>query len=73
MISVPVKSSTPSSATFPKVYYSVGVTSLVPLYTEGFSLHRVGVLLYTEVSSFQGIGIEEFYCVQRCPHFRMLE
>ena len=28
--------------------------------------------LYTEVSSFQGVGIEEFHCVQRCPHFRML-
>ena len=32
-----------------------------------------GVLLYTEVSSFQGVGIEEFYCIQRCPHFRGLE
>ena len=24
----------------------------------------------TEVSSFQGVGIEEFHCIQRCPHFR---
>ena len=24
-----------------------------------------GVPLYTEVSSFQGVGIEEFHCVQR--------
>ena len=31
------------------------------------------VPLYTEVSSFQGVGIEEFYCIQRCPHFRGLE
>ena len=29
-----------------------------------------GVPLYTEVSSFQGGGIEEFHCIQRCPHFR---
>ena len=28
------------------------------------------VPLYTEVSSFQGVGIE---CIQRCPHFRVLE
>ena len=32
-----------------------------------------GVPLYTEVSLFQGVGIEEFYCIQRCPHFRGLE
>ena len=32
-----------------------------------------GVPLCTEVSSFQGVGIEEFHCVQRCPHFRVLE
>ena len=25
-----------------------------------------GVPLYTEVSSFQGVGIEEFHCIQRC-------
>ena len=29
--------------------------------------------VYTEVSSFQGVGIEEFHCIQRCPHFRRLE
>ena len=29
-----------------------------------------GVPLYTEVSSFQGVGIEEFHCIQKCPHFR---
>ena len=22
------------------------------------------------MSSFQGVRIEEFYCIQRCPHFR---
>ena len=32
-----------------------------------------GVPLYIEVSSFQGVGIEEFHCIQRCPHFRGLE
>ena len=32
-----------------------------------------GVALYTEVSSFQGVGIEEFHCIQSCPHFRVLE
>ena len=32
-----------------------------------------GDSLYTEVSSFQGVGIEEFHCIQRCPHFRVLE
>ena len=31
------------------------------------------VPLYTEVSSFQEVGIEEFHCIQRCPHFRRLE
>ena len=25
------------------------------------------------MSSFQGVGIEEFHCIQRCPHFRGLE
>ena len=25
------------------------------------------------VSSFQGVGIEEFHCIQRCPHFKVLE
>ena len=24
------------------------------------------------MSSFQGVGIEEFHCIQRCPHFRGL-
>ncbi len=32
-----------------------------------------GVPLYTEVSSFQGVGIEGFHCIQRCPRFRGLE
>ena len=32
-----------------------------------------GVPLYTEVSSFQGVGIEEFHYIQRCPHFRVLK
>ena len=27
-----------------------------------------GVPLYTEVSSFQGVEIEEFHCIQKCPH-----
>ena len=28
-----------------------------------------GVLLYTKMSSFQGVGIEGFHCIQRCSHF----
>ena len=32
-----------------------------------------GVPLYTEVSSLQGVGIDEFHCIQMCPHFRGLE
>ena len=32
-----------------------------------------GVPLYTEVSLFQSVGIEEFHCIQRCPYFRVLE
>ena len=28
--------------------------------------------MYTEVTSFQGVGIEGFHCIQRCPHFRVL-
>ena len=51
-----------------------------------FSFHRLlnrgvlisggwnrGVPMYTEVSSFQGIGIEGFHCIKRCPPFRVLE
>ena len=34
---------------------------------------NIGVPLYTEVSSFQGVGIEGFHCIQRCPRFRELE
>ena len=30
-------------------------------------------LYYTEVSLFQGVGVERFHCIQRCPHFRVLE
>ena len=26
-----------------------------------------------EMSSLQGVGIEEFHYIQRCPHFRELE
>ena len=25
------------------------------------------------MSSFQGVGIEEFHCIQRCPYFKGLE
>ena len=32
-----------------------------------------GVPLNTEMSSFQDVGIEEFHCIQRCLHFRVLE
>ena len=53
------------------------------LISEGSSTEYRGVLisegwnrrisLYTEVSSFQGVRIEGFHCIQRCPHFRGLE
>ena len=42
----------------------------------GFHISGVwnrGVPLYTEVSSFQGVGIEEFHCKKRCLHFRGLK
>ena len=29
-----------------------------------------GVPPYTAMSSFLGVGIERFHCIQRCPHFR---
>ena len=32
-----------------------------------------GVPLDIEVSSFQGVGIEGFHCIKRCPHFKGLE
>ena len=31
-----------------------------------------GVPLYTEVSSFQGVGIEEFHCIQRCSQLNKI-
>ena len=48
---------------------------VVPWYTEMFSFQGIGIEMFhwTEVSSFQGVGIEEFHCIQRCPHFRGLE
>ena len=30
-------------------------------------------VLNTEVSKFQGVGIEGFYCIQKYPHSRVLE
>ena len=55
-------------------FQGVGI-EVVPLYTEMSSFQGVGIglPLYTGVSSFQGVGIEEFYCIQRYPHFRVLE
>ena len=37
----------------------------VPLYIEVLYIE----VLYIEVLS--GVGIEEFHCIQRCPHFRV--
>ena len=37
------------------------------------SLSSFQEVVYAEVTSFQGVGIEEFHCIQRCPHFRVLE
>ena len=31
------------------------------------------LVLIRGMASFQGVGIEEFHCIQRCPHFRGLE
>ena len=45
----------------------------VPLYTEGVLISGSWNRGDTEMSSFQGVGIEEFHCIQRCPHFRGLE
>ena len=44
----------------------------LPLYTEVFSFQGVGIEGF-QVFSFQGVGIEEFHCLQRCPPFRVLE
>ena len=30
----------------------------------------VGIDCIQRLSSFQGIGIEKFHCILRCPHFR---
>ena len=41
-----------------------------------FGLARIDLVkcpLYMEITSFQGVGMEEFHCIQRCPHFRELE
>ena len=35
--------------------------------------YRELVSLYTEVSSFQGVGIDKFHCIQLSPHFNGLE
>ena len=50
-----------------------GVASF--LMSEVLLIHKLlfPSVLNTEVSSFQGVGIEEFHCIQRCPHFRVLE
>ena len=33
-------------------------------YFRGLEFHYIH--LYTEMSIFQGVGIEEFHCIQRC-------
>ena len=41
---------------------------------KGWAVRAIDFLVScTKVSSFQGVGIEEFHCIQRCPHFRVLE
>ena len=57
----------------------------VPLYKEVSSFRVLGSTVYRGVlisgcwnrgvplCPFQGVGIEEFHCIQRCPHFRVLE
>ena len=41
--------------------------------SEVSSFQGVGIEEFHCVQSFQGVGIEEFHCIQRCPHFRGLE
>ena len=43
------------------------------LMAEKIGAEKGMVPLYTEVSSFLGVGIEELHCIQRCPHFKVLE
>ena len=51
--------------------------SVVSLYTACsvliFGCWNRGVPLYTEVSTLLGVGIEGLHCIQRCPHFWVLE
>ena len=49
----------------------VGIEGFRGVHTSG--CWNRGVPLYTEVSTLQGVGIEGFHCIQRCPHFRVLE
>ena len=60
----------------------ISVTPVFPemktlVYTVGsFIMNTWGTypsVLTTEVSSFQGVRIEEFHYIQRCPHLRGLE
>ena len=62
-------------------YYCLILETLVQIIVRGFhyiiqryfGVWNREVPLYTEMSSFQGFGIDEFHCIQRCPHFRGLE
>ena len=59
-----------------KQVFSTFIQSSIMNYTQllGVSIsgcRNRGVPLYTDVSSFQVVGIEEFHCIQRCLHFRV--
>ena len=43
------------------------------VYTELSSFQDVGIEEFQRCPHFQGVGIEEFHCIQRCPHFRVLK
>ena len=57
-------------------FISGGWSRGVPLYTEVSLFQGVGIDVYRVFCfffSFQGVGIEEFHCIQNVFHFRVLE
>ena len=55
---------------------SEGWTRVGSTVYRGVLSQRLGLewaLLYTEVFSFQRVGLEWRHCIQRCPHVRGLD
>ena len=71
-VSIIFESSMQDTSDYSKHSQKFSLYADVPLFQVSGCWNR-GVPLYREVSSFQGVGIEEFHCIQRCPHFRVLE